>query len=257
MNLGIYKQLFLVGGATSGFGKAVAQQLVTEGAQLIAVARTTETLEALRQIAPRQIEIVAGDLSEPATLDRIMDQIGTRQLAGALINGGGPPANPALEATLEQWDQAYQSFLRWKVDLTKRLIPNMIKQEYGRLVYIESVSVKQPIANLVLSNSIRMAVVGFVKTLSSEVVQHGITLNIVGPGYHNTPAVDRIFNKRAEQTGLTPQAVRANFESALKIGRMGEPADLGSLALWLLSPMSRYVTGQTIVVDGGFMNGVY
>jgi len=257
MNLGIYKQLFLVGGATSGFGKAVAQQLIEEGAQLIAVARTEDKLEALQQIAPKQIEIIAGDLSDPTTLDRIMDQIGTRQLSGALINGGGPPANPALEATLEQWDQAYQSVLRWKVDLTKRMIPNMIKQQYGRLVFIESVSVKQPIANLVLSNSIRMAVVGFVKTLSSEVVQHGITLNIIGPGYHNTPAVDRIFNKRAEQLGLSPQEVRSTFEAGIPSGQMGNPADLGNLALWLLSPGSRYVTGQTIVVDGGFMNGVY
>jgi len=257
MNLGIYKQLFVVGGATSGFGKAVAQQLIEEGAQLIAVARTSEKLEALQQIAPKQIEIIAGDLSDPTTLDRIMDQIGTRQLSGALINGGGPPANPALEATLEQWDQAYQSVLRWKVDLTKRMIPNMIKQQYGRLVFIESVSVKQPIANLVLSNSIRMAVVGFVKTLSSEVVQHGITLNIIGPGYHNTPAVDRIFNKRAEQLGVSPKEVRSTFEAGIPSGQMGNPADLGNLALWLLSPGSRYVTGQTIVVDGGFMNGVY
>lgn len=257
MNLGIYKQLFLVGGATSGFGGAVAQQLIEEGAHIIAVARTAAKLETLQKTAPKQIEIIAGDLSQSATLDRIMEKIGARKLSGALINGGGPPANPALEATLEEWDQAYQTVLRWKVDLTKRLMPKMIKYKYGRLVYIESVSVKQPIANLVLSNSIRMAVVGFVKTLSKEVVQHGITLNIIGPGYHNTPAVDRIFNKRAEQLGISPEEVRTNFESSLTIGQMGNPADLGALALWLLSPTSRYVTGQTIVVDGGFMDGVY
>ena len=257
MNLDINQQLFIVGGATSGFGGAIAQQLVQEGATIIAIARTKEKLETLQSTAPNQIEIIVGDLSQTATIDKIIAQIGERPIAGALINGGGPPANPALETTLAEWDEAYQKILRWKVDLTKRLMPKMMAQQYGRLVYIESVTVKQPIANLVLSNSIRMAVVGFVKTLSDEVVGHGITLNIIGPGYHNTPAVDRIFNKRAEQTGLSPQAVRTNFEAALKIGKMGDPADLGSLALWLLSPVSRHVTGQTIVVDGGFMSGVY
>jgi len=136
-------------------------------------------------------------------------------------------------------------------------MPKFIDQKYGRLVFIESVSVKQPIPNLVLSNSIRMAVVGFVKTLSQEVVQHGITMNILGPGYHDTSAVDRIFNKRAEQTGQPAATIKAAFISNLKSGQMGNPEDMGALAVWLLSPASRYITGQTIVVDGGFMNGVY
>ena len=136
-------------------------------------------------------------------------------------------------------------------------MPTFIQQKYGRLVFIESVSVKQPIPNLVLSNSIRMAVVGFVKTLSEEVVQHGITMNILGPGYHDTSAVDRIFNKRAEQTGKPAATIKAEFINNMKSGQMGNPADMGALAVWLLSPSSRYVTGQTIVVDGGYMNGVY
>jgi 3-oxoacyl-[acyl-carrier protein] reductase len=257
MDLQLDNQLFIVGGATSGFGLAVAEKLVLEGAIVIAVARTAAKLEALQKKYKGQVEAVIGDITQTATLDKIMTAIDGRHIAGALINAGGPPANPALEATLEQWDMAYRGVLRWKVDLTKRLMPLFINQEYGRLVYIESVSVKQPIANLVLSNSIRMAVAGFVKTLSDEVVQNGVTMNIIGPGYHDTPAVDRIFNKKAEQTGLSPATVRANFVNSLKIGKMGNPSDLAELALWLLSPNSRYVTGQTIVVDGGFMSGVY
>ncbi len=257
MNLSVDNQLFVVGGATSGFGGAIAKTLAEEGAQVIAIARTAAKLNAIKKAYKGQIETIAGDITQPKTIDKIIETIGDRLLSGALINAGGPPANPAMEASLDQWDTAYRSVLRWKVALTKRLLPKFIEQNYGRLVYIESVSVKQPIANLVLSNSIRMAVVGFVKTLSSEVVQHGITLNILGPGYHETPAVDRIFNKRAEQVGSSPEIVRQQFIDSLKIGKMGDPADLAALAVWLLSPASRYITGQTIIVDGGFMSGVY
>ena len=256
MDLQIDNQLFIVGGATGGFGAAIAEKLVLEGANVIAIARTAAKLDAFQQKYKAQVETVTGDITKAETLDKILAKVGDRQLAGALINAGGPPANPAMTATLEEWDGAYHSVLRWKVDLTKRLMPKLIAQEYGRLVYIESVSVKQPIPNLVLSNAIRMAVVGFVKTLSTEVVQHGITMNILGPGYHDTSAVDRIFNKRAEQTGQSAAEIKQTFVRNLKIGQMGNPADMGALAVWLLSPASRYITGQTIVVDGGFMSGI-
>ncbi len=257
MDLQIDNQLFIVGGATGGFGAAIAEKLVLEGANVIAVARTATKLSAFKKKYHRQVETITGDITKPKTLDKILTTVGDRHLAGALINAGGPPANPAMAATLEEWDGAYKSVLRWKVDLTKRLMPTFIEQKYGRLVFIESVSVKQPIPNLVLSNAIRMAVVGFVKTLSQEVVQHGITMNILGPGYHDTSAVDRIFNKRAEQTGKPAATIKSEFISNMKSGQMGNPADMGALAVWLLSPSSRYVTGQTIVVDGGYMNGVY
>ena len=257
MHLHLDNQLFIVGGATSGFGAAIAESLVLEGATVVAVARTAAKLNDFKKRYKGQVETVVGDITKSATLSKIIKKVGDRHLAGALINAGGPAANPAMDATLEQWDEAYKKILRWKIDLTKRLMPKFIDQNYGRLVFIESVSVKQPIPNLVLSNSIRMAVVGFVKTMSDEVVQHGITMNILGPGYHDTSAVDRIFNKRAEQTGKTPDKVRTEFVNSMKIGQLGQPSDIGELAVWLLSPGSRFVTGQTIVVDGGYMQGVY
>ena len=257
MDLQIDNQLFIVGGATGGFGAAIAEKLVLEGANVIAIARTASKLSAFKKKYKEQVETITGDITKTKTLDKILKKVGNRHLAGVLMNAGGPPANPAMAATLEEWDGAYKSVLRWKVDLTKRLMPKFIDQQYGRFVFIESVSVKQPIANLVLSNSIRMAVVGFVKTFSEEVVQHGVTMNILGPGYHDTSAVDRIFKKRAEQTGQPAAVIKSAFISNIKSGQMGNPADMGALAVWLLSPASRYITGQTIVVDGGFMNGVY
>jgi 3-oxoacyl-[acyl-carrier protein] reductase len=168
-----------------------------------------------------------------------------------VVNAGGPPAKTVLETTLEDWDNAYNTILRWKVALTQTFVPAMMEQKYGRVLYIESSSVKQPLENLVLSNSLRVAVVGMVKTLSQEIAKSGVTLNILGPGSHNTPAIDRIYHKKSEQTGLPFEEVKEKAIAQIPVGALGEASDFASLALWLLSPMSRYITGETITVDGG------
>ncbi|HJV19863.1 MAG TPA: SDR family oxidoreductase [Sediminibacterium sp.] len=257
MNLAISKQLFIVGGATSGLGNAIAVTLLQEGAQIIAVARGREQLLHLQNQAPGQVEILAGDLSKPEVLNQLIALVGNRQLHGIVVNAGGPPAKTVLETTLKDWDDAYQLLLRWKVAIAQAFVPKMAEHKYGRIVFIESVAVKQPIENLVLSNSLRLAVVGMVKTLSQEIAGSGITLNILGPGSHNTPAVNRLYQKKSEQTGISFEEVKAASIRQLPAGMLGEPADFASLAVWLLSPMSRSVTGQTITVDGGTVRGVF
>ncbi len=142
------------------------------------------------------------------------------------------------------------------MEFTKTFLPVFEKQKYGRFVFIESSSVKQPVKDLVLSNSLRLAVVGFVKTLSQEVAHKGITLNILGPGFHNTPAAERLFVKRAQVDNISVEEAKAKYESEILVGRMGDVNDFGTLAAWLLSPVSAYITGQTISVDGGMIKGV-
>ena len=256
MNIEISNQLFIVGGASSGFGKAIAEALIAEGAHIIAIARGEEKLLALRSAAPNQVEILAGDLSNPSILQSLINKVGDRQVHGILVNAGGPPAKTVMETTLEDWDNAYQTLLRWKVALTQAFVPAMIKYGYGRILYIESSTVKQPLENLVLSNSLRVAVVGMVKTLSQEIAKSGVTLNIIGPGSHNTPAIDRIYKKKSEQTGVPFDEVRAAAIQQIPVGALGEAADFASLAIWLLSPLSRFITGQTITVDGGAVKGI-
>ncbi len=257
MDLGIKNQLFIVGGATSGFGKAIAAALIREGATIIAVARNAENLEALKASAPGQVEILAGDITQQAVITQLSQIVGNQQLHGVLVNAGGPPAKTFLETTLEDWDNAYHSILRWKVSLTQCLVPKMQTHGYGRFVYIESSSVKQPLENLVLSNSLRLSVVGFVKTLSQEIARSGITLNILGPGSHDTPAIQRIYNKKAEQTGQPVNETRQQGIQQIPVGRLGQPQDFASLATWLLSPASGYITGQTISVDGGMIKSIF
>lgn len=255
MNLKISGQLFIVGGATSGFGRAVTECLAGEDAIIIAIARGREALQELQEKYPDNIETLCADIMHPDTKEQLLAIVNGRQVNGMLVNAGGPPAKSASEATLEDWDTAYRTVLRWKIDIMQALVPGMIKNNYGRIVFIESASVKQPMENLVLSNSMRLAVVGYVKTLSQEISKHGITLNVLAPGYHTTAAMNRLLKKKTEQTGLTEESVVNEYINQTNVGFLGAPEDFASLATWLLSPHSRYITGQTISVDGGVVKG--
>ncbi len=257
MDLKIRGKLFVVTGATSGFGRAIAESLLEEGAQLIINARNIDKLKAFYDLHPDTIEIVDGDITTDASISKLINTIGERELDGVVINAGGPPAMSFVKSNISDWDDAYEHILRWKVKLTKELIPIFERHNYGRLIYIESASVKQPIENLVLSNSLRLAVVGFVKTLSNEMGANGITMNIVAPGYHATSAMDRLFKNKSETLGITEEEAKEAFEKEILTGKMGDPKDLASLTTWLLSPYSSYITGQTIAVDGGLIKSVF
>lgn len=256
MDLLIKNQLFIVGGATSGFGRAIAESLASEGARVIAIARNAGPLQELERQFPNQVLPLSCDLTQPAAIEQLNKAIGKRTVHGALINAGGPPAKTVLDTTLDDWDAAYKTVLRWKIDVTQNLLPQMMENNYGRLLYIESASVKQPMENLVLSNSMRLAVVGYIKTLSQEVGHRGVTLNVLAPGYHNTAAMNRIVNKKMEQTGAGKEDVQKEFMKQTSVGTLGAAADFASLATWLLSPHSKFINGQTISVDGGVVKGI-
>lgn len=257
MDLNLKNKLFIVCGAGSGFGRAVAEALLAEGAEVLAVARTAEVMKSFEAQQPGKLKTITGDISLDAVQDQLLEACGDREVSGVLINAGGPPAMSFLESSLPDWDNAWHLLVRWKVAFVKKLLPAMMAAQYGRIVFVESVSVKQPVENLVLSNSLRMAVVGFVKTLSQEVASKGITLNVLAPGYHNTAAMQRLFAKKAETSGINIDEARKQFEKAIPVGAMGEASEMATLALWLLSPLSRYVTGQTISHDGGIVRGVF
>ena len=255
MELGIENNLFVVTGATSGFGKAIVESLIHEGAKLIINARGKQKLLEIQALFPNQIDILPGDITTDATLSNLVRKIGDRKLHGIVINASGPAASSFRKTILGDWDNAYATLLRWKVKLTKLILPIMEKNQYGRLVFIESVSVKQPQENLILSNSLRMAVVGFVKTLSQEVAPSGITCNILAPGYHSTPTMKKLYIEKSAMLGINVNDAQSIFEKEVAVGRIGETEEFASLATWLLSHKSAYITGQTISVDGGLIKG--
>lgn len=257
MDLDIRNKFFIIGGATSGFGLGTAKALLEDGAHILAVARNKEKLIELQSQYKSQIDFVAGDITEIKVVDEIIERIKNKEVHGALINAGGPPAMSFLETSLQDWDEAYKKLLRWKVYITQKLIPIFEKNNYGRIVYIESSSVKQPIENLALSNSLRLSVVGFVKTLSQEIASKGINLNILAPGSHETPAIVRLIQKKADLDSIPYEEAEKNWISAIKMGKLGDADDFGKLAVFLLSPVSSYITGQVYSVDGGALKGVF
>ena len=253
MDLGLKGRLFIVCGASGGFGKSIAGQLTAEGAEVIAVARRKELLEELRESSGDKIEILAADVTEPSFVRVIEKHTGKRKLDGILINAGGPPALPFNETIMEDWDRAYRQVMRWKIELTAAIMPFFRKNKYGRFLFIESASVKQPLENMILSTSFRLAVTGFVKSVSQENAGTGITFNIIAPGYHHTTAIDRIVSKMSRDRQISAEKALQDIADRIPMNRLGSPDQLGSLALWLLSPLSEYVTGQVFTVDGGLV----
>ena len=251
MNLQIENKTFIVCGATSGFGRGISNQLLKEGAKIIAVARGEEKLRELQDAWPGQVDILAGDITQSTTITQLVKETEKTELGGILINAGGPPAKRFDETSLRDWDEAYEKLLRWKVELTRAFLDKFIEQQYGRFLYIESSAVKQPLENLVLSTSLRLSVVGFVKTLSQEIPDKGVSFNILAPGYHYTPAVERLITKKAEQNGIPKKQAQQEIEDAIPMRKTGRVDYFASLGAWLLSPLSEYITGQVYAVDGG------
>ena len=257
MDFQVKDQLFVVTGAGSGFGRAIAELLLHEGAFVIAVARSSEVLAQFKMLHPERLEILAADITLDESQEKLLHLCKEKQLAGIVVNAGGPPAKAFLETVISEWDEAYRNVLRWKVAFVQKFMPLLLAQGYGRVLFIESISVKQPVENLVLSNSLRAAVVGFVKSLSADVADKNITLNVLAPGYHNTAAMQRLFDKKALNEKISPEQARANLEKQIPVKKMGEAWEMAIPALWLLSASSRYVTGQTISHDGGLIKGIF
>ena len=257
MDLKIENKTFIVCGSGAGFGRAIAEQLAENGAYVFAISRTNEKLETLRDKYRNKITILTGDIMEDSVQEKVLNSLAGSSISGVVVNAAGPPAGSAEEVNLNQWDEAWRNIVRWKISFVHKLLPLLKKQQYGRFLFIESVSVKEPVANLVLSNSLRPAIVGFVSTLAREIAAEGITLNILAPGYHATAAMERLFSKKADMQNISIEEARQSFESEIPVGSMGTPEEMAGLACWLLSPLSRYVTGQTITHDGGLVRSIF
>ena len=257
MELKIKGKHFIVTGATSGFGNAIAERLIAEGADVTGNARTIEKLEEMHGKYSGKFSFVEGDITKSGVIDEIVKIAIEKKSSGIVINAGGPPAKAFLETELNDWDDAYQLVLRWKVELSKKMTDVFRTNGFGKMVFIESASIKQPMENLVLSTSFRLAVAGFVKTLAKEVAGTRITANILAPGFHDTAALNRIFVKKSQDLGVSVDEARKRAENAIPVRSIGNPDDFASLAVWLLSPLSGYVTGQTFSVDGGNIDYIF
>ena len=251
----------LVTGASSGMGFAAARALARRGARVAIASRGGEKLEAARAALAGEgqgVEALAADVRDPAALAGLVAEVERRlgPVDVLVANGGGPPAKPAAELTDEDWEAAIPLALLFVPRLCRLVLPGMRQRRWGRIVALNSISTRQPIAGLALSNSLRPAVVGYLKTLSQEVAADGVTVNAVLPGYTRTARQEELSKAAAARTGKSPEEVVAGWLGGTPIGRMGEPEEIAEVVAFLCSPAASYLTGQAIAVDGGYVRGL-
>ncbi|HEY7877380.1 MAG TPA: SDR family oxidoreductase [Gemmatimonadaceae bacterium] len=263
MELGLEDKVALVAASSRGLGRAIAGELAREGASLVMCAREALPLDrAAREIAEQtgtSPVAIAADVSRADDVARLVDAALARfgRIDVLVTNAGGPPPGPFETHDAAAWERAFRLTLASAVELTRRVLPDMKRRRWGRIINVTSITVKQPVDNLILSNSLRAAVTGFARTLANEVAALGITVNNVLPGYTRTERVDELAAARSAREGITTDAVRAELERQIPAGRLGEPDELAALTAFLASERAAYITGQSIAVDGGWIRSLY
>jgi 3-oxoacyl-[acyl-carrier protein] reductase len=262
MDLGLKGKIALVAAASRGLGLAVAEELAREGAHLVMCARGEEALSAaaanIRRTYGVEVVDVLADLSNVDEVQRVIsratDAFGHVDVL--VTNSGGPPAGPFETHSAAAWDAAVRQNLVSVVELTRGVLPGMRERRWGRIINITSIAVKQPVDNLILSNSVRAAVTGFARTLANEVAPHNITVNNVMPGYTRTRRVEELAQKNASLKGTTPETELSVWEKQIPMARLGEPREFGAMVAFLASERASYVTAQSIAVDGGWIKSL-
>ena len=262
MDLELAGRISLVTGGSSGLGLASAGALAKEGARVAIASRSRDKLEraatAIHAFSGQHVETIVADLAElesiPALVDAVRRQLGPVDILVA--NAGGPQPGRFDEMTRESFDRAYRLTLMSTIELCRAVLPDMIAAGRGRIVAITSTSARQPIDGLILSNTFRAGLTGFLKTLSREVGGTGITVNSVAPGYVETERLAELAAHKASTTGQSIDSIRAGWAEGSSLKRLGEPAEIGDAVTWLCSERASFITGQVLVVDGGRVLGL-
>ncbi|KAA3657313.1 MAG: SDR family NAD(P)-dependent oxidoreductase [Calditrichaeota bacterium] len=262
MDFGIKDKHAFVAAASRGLGYAAAFELAQEGTKVTICGRDKERIEeSAARIAGETGSAVVGIQANVAVSEEIKTAI---SVAGnqfgpidiLVTNAGGPPAGSFNDMDESAWEKAYDLTLMSSVRLIQAVLPVMQKRGWGRIVNITSISVKQPIQGLFLSNALRPGVIGMAKSLADEVAKHGITVNNVCPGWTDTERVQEIMQARAENAGSSVEEQMAKMAESVPAGRMGRPEELAALIAFLCSTRASYITGSTIQVDGGSFRGL-
>ncbi len=263
MDLGLRDRVALVAAASRGLGRAIAAEFAAEGAAVVVCARNADALERTRaEIAERtgaDVHAVVADVASQEGTDTVAAEALARfgRVDILVTNAGGPPSGPFEAHGWDAWERAVQLTLRSAVELTRLVLPDMKERRWGRIINVTSITVKQPVDGLMLSNSIRAAVTGFARTLATEVAPFGITVNNILPGYTRTERVEQLNRATAERERIAVGDVQRRIESEIPMGRLGEPREFAALAAFLASERASYITGQSMAVDGGWIRALY
>lgn len=262
MDFGISGKIALVTAASRGLGRGCAEQMAAEGCRVAICARDeAEVRKAAESIAAQSGADVRGfpcDLSRVDAIDRLLEAVrGTLGDPEILVtNAGGPPPGTYASTAIEDYDKALDLTLMSAVHLIRGVTPSMQKKGWGRIVAITSISVKQPIGTLLLSNMARAGLTGFLKTIAIELAPDGITVNAILPGTHKTSRIDQLVKFRAEKEGKSQDAILQEMMTANPTHSLGDPSDFGAAAAFLASRQARFITGMNLLVDGGNYRGL-
>lgn len=262
MDLNLSGKHALVCGATEGIGRAAALELALLGADITLLARRGEALASAAAALPcnfagQRHDWVVADVSDHVTLKSQVQALASASPVHILVNNtGGPPGGRAIDAAAAAYLAAFHQHLLANQALVQAVLPGMQGAHWGRIVNVISTSVKEPIVNLGVSNSIRAAVAGWAKTLSRELGADGITVNNVLPGYTRTGRLEQILDDRSASTGKSREAVAAAMLATVPVGRFAEAGEIAAAIAFLASPAAAYINGVSLAVDGGRMQSI-
>jgi 3-oxoacyl-[acyl-carrier protein] reductase len=262
MELGLRGKVVLAMASSSGLGKAIAKEFALEGAKVVLCATNEAKLEAagkeIQETTGNRVCTIRCDVTNAEDIARTVEE--TTRLHGTIHvlvnNAGGPPAGGFDLFDDSAWQHAFELDFLSYVRTIRAVLPFMRKQRWGRIVNSTSSSVKQVIDNLILSNSIRLSVLGLTKTLAQEVGKDGILVNVIGPGRFSTERIEYLDGVRAKRAGVSPEEIHAATCREIPLGRYGDPEEYARLAVFLCSEANTYITGQTILADGGMVKAV-
>jgi len=261
MQIDLHGKKALVGGSSRGIGRAIAQQLAESGASVTLMARSGDQLKALAKELPagkdQEHNYLVVDFQAFDLYSRQMETYFKTHSVDILVNNTqGPPAGNSLEQHTEDYQRAFDLLFKSVHHTTQLALPHMRKQHWGRIINVASISVKEPLPYLALSNTIRAAVVTWAKTLATDVGAYGITVNSILTGYFDTERISQLHATKAAQLGISREKVRENMESQVPVGRIGRPEEYGYLVAFLASGMAAYLTGANIRLDGGLIKSL-
>lgn len=263
MDLGIRGRVAIVAAASSGLGKATAMELAAEGARVVINARSEPQLQTaaseIQSATGADVLAIAGDVINEDLVRKLISE--TRSKFGSVdilvANAGGPPAGFFDDFSAQHYREAVELNLISTINLCRAAVPHMRKRGWGRIVAITSIAAKQPVENLILSNTARAGVLGFMKSLSQQIAADGITVNTVCPGYHLTERLKSLSALIAKNEGVSIEDVYARWAASTPMKRIGDPKEFASVVAFLCSERASYLTGTVTQVDGGAYRALY
>ena len=263
MDLGLKGKRALVAAASHGLGKAAAMELAREGAGVAICSRDYTAIEAaaeeIRGATHAEVLPVVADVTQLSDIERLVGNAMARfgGIDILVTNAGGPPATTFATTPPDAWQKAFDLTLMSAINLCRAVVPQMKQRRWGRIIFISSITVKQPAANLLLSNVIRTAISGLSKSLSNEYAADNVLVNSVLPGYTLTERMSELSETQAQARGVPKDQIIAEWVQQIPMRRLGRPEELGALIAFLASERAGYITGTAIQVDGGYVKGSY